>query len=455
MLVIGKPLYFICELMPSGNFKLYTNNGTQEPWTQDLPTTEDGLYYLHLGMAYSLYQVTIQIKHPIYYYKNGKINIWFGENNSDEITSLLEPLSLVEDEYYIEKKNGEVLPLSHPDLSTQPSILPQRFGKYPIYETLIPVYGERNYNKGDNLSDEYVIPDIDSDGKGKLCMLKGKILNSKCNIIDASLVGKCVCDSPYICSATDYNKYKGVYLTFEVIEVGEGFITVSNGDTILNITIQYSKDNGLTWNTLALSSTESKITVNNIGDKILFKGLNSGYTHSAYVQGMKFASTTTKVNVYGNIMSLVYGDDFNKEGGDILLEGYTFCYLFYGFTGLVSAENLVLPATTLKDFCYSNMFYGCTSLTSAPVLPATTLAYYCYYCMFYGCTSLTTAPVLPATTLAEGCYTTMFNGCTSLTSVPELPATTLALGCYAGMFQDCTSLTSAPALTATTLAQQC
>lgn len=37
--------------------------------------------------------------------------------------------------------------------------------------------------------------------------------------------------------------------------------------------------------------------------------------------------------------------------------------------------------------------------------------------MFYNCTSLTTAPELPATTLADSCYGDMFNGCTSLSSV--------------------------------------
>ena len=34
------------------------------------------------------------------------------------------------------------------------------------------------------------------------------------------------------------------------------------------------------------------------------------------------------------------------------------------------------------------MFYGCTSLTTAPELPATSLADNCYYHMFYGCSSL-------------------------------------------------------------------
>ena len=95
---------------------------------------------------------------------------------------------------------------------------------------------------------------------------------------------------------------------------------------------------------------------------------------------------------------------------------------------------------TLADSCYSYMFYGCTSLTTAPSLPATTLATRCYSYMFYNCTSLTTAPSLPATTLAYSCYSYMFNNCTSLTTAPSLPATTLAYSCYSYMFNGCTSI---------------
>ena len=69
-----------------------------------------------------------------------------------------------------------------------------------------------------------------------------------------------------------------------------------------------------------------------------------------------------------------------------------------------------------------------------------TMADYCYYYMFYGCTSLTQAPVLPATTLAKNCYAYMFRGCTSLTQIPALPATTLVGYCYQYMFQDCSKI---------------
>lgn len=79
-----------------------------------------------------------------------------------------------------------------------------------------------------------------------------------------------------------------------------------------------------------------------------------------------------------------------------------------------------LPATTLADYCYIDMFYGCSALTHAPALPATTLATYCYSGMFNYCTALTQAPELKVTTLADCCYGEMFSGCSNLSSVTML-----------------------------------
>jgi hypothetical protein len=114
-----------------------------------------------------------------------------------------------------------------------------------------------------------------------------------------------------------------------------------------------------------------------------------------------------------------------------------------------------LPATTLADYCYFAMFYGCTSMTMAPALPATTLADYCYGNMFYGCTNLTTASELPATTLANSCYASMFQDCTSLTTAPALPATTLVHRCYNFMFSGCTKLNSVTCLATDISAVEC
>ena len=174
----------------------------------------------------------------------------------------------------------------------------------------------------------------------------------------------------------------------------------------------------------------------------------------SYGIGTFRVSGNTTYNVKGNVMSLLYGDDFSDKT-DLTGKDNAFNVLFRRNTKLVDSSNLILPATTLASKCYQYMFQDCTSLVSAPELPATTLATYCYQYMFEGCTSLVSAPELPATTLDSNCYQSMFQGCTSLVSAPELPATTLANYCYDNMFCGCSNLTTAPELPATTLADHC
>ena len=247
---------------------------------------------------------------------------------------------------------------------------------------------------------------------------------------------------------TDYSKEP---LTFKILSAGTINWTASN--TGITKTIEY-KVNGGKWVSITSNTGETapSITVNS-GDKIQFKGNNAQY--ATIPSSYNSFSGSASFEAEGNIMSLIYGDDFKNKL--TISSAKAFLGLFRDCTNLISAENLVLPATTLADMCYYYMFGGCTSLTTVPELPATTMATYCYGRMFYGCTSLTTVPsnLLPATTLARQCYVSMFQRCTSLTQIPELPATTLAPSCYSNMFADCKSLTTAPVLPATTLANSC
>ena len=239
-------------------------------------------------------------------------------------------------------------------------------------------------------------------------------------------------------------------LTFNILSAGTINWTASN--TAITKTIDYKLNDG-EWTSITSKTgySPTKITVYS-GDKIQFRGNNTQYATSSSEYN-SFSGSTASFGLEGNIMSLIYGDDFKNKL--TISSDSTFASLFRDCTKLVSAENLILPATTLAEYCYSSMFDRCTSLTTAPELPATTLENYCYECMFDRCTSLTTAPELPATTLDYGCYDNMFNGCTSLTTAPELPVTTLPDGCYRQMFYGCTSLKTAPELPATTLTESC
>ena len=255
-------------------------------------------------------------------------------------------------------------------------------------------------------------------------------------------------------------------LTIEAIEAGT--ITIKNPQGLV---ISYQKNGGKKVTSTKDDTSDIGIPVV-AGDKVQLFGDNPTYS-SVRIQGDGLSK------VYGNIMSLISSSDYSNmtelkgsfafsglfkdntkltDASGLILPATTLaegCYLnmFYGGTALTQAP--ALPATTLTEYCYASMFYGCTSLTTAPELPATTLADYCYFNMFCGCTALTQAPALPATTLADCCYTFMFYGCTSLTEAPALPATTLTVSCYGYMFSDCTALTEAPTLPASTLANHC
>jgi len=238
--------------------------------------------------------------------------------------------------------------------------------------------------------------------------------------------------NPYV------HDYSQDYLTFVALE---------DGTFTLTRNVSYSLDNGETWTSLAANAASPTVTS---GSKIMWKGTLTPSSSN----GIGKFSATGNFNVQGNAMSLLFGDNF-KGQTDLTGKDNAFYQLFRNNKKVINANSLSLSATTLASYCYCDMFYGCTNLTTAPELPAETLVGGCYRSMFQGCTSITTAPALPATTLVNNCYWNMFQDCTSLTTAPELPATTLTSSCYSQMFQGCTSLTTAPELPATTLTDYC
>lgn len=107
-----------------------------------------------------------------------------------------------------------------------------------------------------------------------------------------------------------------------------------------------------------------------------------------------------KCNIKGDCMSMIFGD--NASINYILPEN-AFCYLFQHNLNIINCEGLILKATTLAKNCYRDMFYGCTSLTTAPVLPATTLVESCYSQMFFSCTNLNYIKMLATDISASSC----------------------------------------------------
>lgn len=227
-------------------------------------------------------------------------------------------------------------------------------------------------------------------------------------------------------------------LTIEALEAG-ATVTFKALNSAPARDIQYSKDDGATWTDGNTGGTGVSVVLANVGDRVMFRGENTYYATGGN-NDYNHIDCDKNIKVCGNIMSLIQKTGF--ETLTTLTAVNAFKKLFMNNVNLIDASDLLLPAETLTNYCYTNMFSGCTNLTAAPKeLPATTVAEECYGSMFQGCTNLTTVPVeLPAIVMKEYCYGSMFYGCASLTTAPKLPATSLAWRCYGNMFNGCTSL---------------
>lgn len=275
--------------------------------------------------------------------------------------------------------------------------------------------------------------------------------------------------------------------------INGGYLSISNPN---ELTIEYKLEKN-DWTSINYSYIR---ILTKAGERVWFRGHNESYNGFIFRNDGDFY-------LYGNLMSLIAGDDFKDKTeltGDETFTGiFSYNTTFYNHP----TKDIELPATTLTNNCYGNMFFRCQNLTRAPKLPAKNLTERCYAAMFGYCTSLKEfpemaatdmaylscawmmeysgieeAPELPAMNLARACYEYMFAGCTNLKkamsvlpatklapqcyggmfqnadkleNAPELPATELKYGCYSHMFNGCKALTKAPELPATSLAESC
>lgn len=312
---------------------------------------------------------------------------------------------------------------------------------------------------------DYVDPD--------LLQIKFKNINVENNLVTKTIIVTKDENATegYTITRTEINKesstFSGVtdsnYLTITSLEDNNSIYFSSTAQSTNELkTIEYSTDNGNTWNSVTaemvtgversytdeyglhkwteFSTTEQpqEICILNTGEKVLLRGNNTDYKRHHFLSSKDF-------DISGNIMSLCYSETFTTN--ITLPSSSVFENLFEGCINLISAGDLILPSSTLTNDCYAGMFKNCSKLNTPPELPALVLSNGCYSSMFEDCRSLLNSPSLPATELADYCYSSMFKG-SGLGKAPNLPATELTYRCYAYMFEN-TLITSIPTLPST------
>ena len=244
--------------------------------------------------------------------------------------------------------------------------------------------------------------------------------------------------------------YSSIPLTFKVLT--SGMISWRADNTGYTKELSY-RVNGGSWTTITSTTAGVQMSFNS-DDIVEFKSDGPCATGNSRTNRFRDYSSDLRFNIYGNIMSLIDSTGYTTA---TTVDDHALRQLF-ALQPIVSAKNLVLPATTVGANGYKQMFDRCSYLTKAPELPATTLGVSAYQNMFQG-TSLTTAPsTLLADTIGDQCYEKMFSGCTSLITPPAsigTSAITMAASACSSMFYGCTNLESAPELPAATLNVAC
>ncbi len=228
-------------------------------------------------------------------------------------------------------------------------------------------------------------------------------------------------------------KVKKASVTFEK---GKFYSVKARPDLFLPLTLEASVENAsvtirnraekaITVKVYRQTSEPSESTINkdgddfsselNIGDRVIILGDNTHY----YVNEQKSNIVCTGCYVYGNMMSLISSSGFSGkyELQEISANCATFRELFKGNPNNMTnhpTKDLLLPATTLRNNCYQEMFSGCENLTRAPELPAPKLVEDCYTEMFNNCVILSYVKCLateknPSSLLFSDCVNNWLN----------------------------------------------
>ena len=192
-----------------------------------------------------------------------------------------------------------------------------------------------------------------------------------------------------------YNNPLSSYFSICALEDGEFFFNQSgtgiDSNSVYASPLYISIDNATSWE--PLECTE-KINVKK-GDILQMKAIMPSHKDA----GVMNINTTFKFYALGNVLSLIYGDDFISNNN---IEDYKVCFgNLFANSKIVSAKHLQLPSLNLSIGCYWGMFQFCEELEDSPKLIAKDLKGRCYEYMYCNCSKLDDITMLGKTINGE------------------------------------------------------
>lgn len=147
------------------------------------------------------------------------------------------------------------------------------------------------------------------------------------------------------------------YFYMEDVSGADNTVKIKKFNTAAPDVTIYKSTDTTNWSLVGTTSINDLNIVVPANSKVYLKSTTNAYSTSSNNYNY-FYTATGNFNIGGNIMSLLYGDNFvNKT----TLSTRSFNKLFTTNT-YVNISDLILPATTLANNCYYRMFRGCTRL---------------------------------------------------------------------------------------------
>lgn len=276
------------------------------------------------------------------------------------------------------------------------------------------------------------------------------------------------------------NPYESMYLTLEALDTG----TIGMDGNGRSFSFDVSVDGGQTWTTKSLTSSHTweRVSVNT-GDKVMFRhngNWSSGATKEWqgpssdfwYYNNICFGATCP-YKVYGNIMSMWWGDNFvGKTTFPDYGSSSTTTSWNYKMLGLFAEKtqafitvsqnpnNMVRPPYPLPTPGYNSSDHEYHYLVDAenlviPLDGKEQVGYsqnkhmtYTYFCMFYNCICLQKAPKwFNPTYVGEHDFDYTFSNCWSMNSAPidfDCYMDFYTGNCFFKTFENCFWLTDGP-----------
>jgi len=160
--------------------------------------------------------------------------------------------------------------------------------------------------------------------------------------------------------------------------------------------LEYSYDK-VNWYSFDIYQYGGYIVNVNPGDKVYMRAKSSAGTYYVSYNNRRYFTNTqgsSRFNVGGNIMSLLYGDQFAGNEVDFPSGTQNNFYGLFQWFPVADASKLLLPASTLTSNCYARMFESGWAanrdmLVKAPIITQATIqSGYPYDNMFRNCNSL-------------------------------------------------------------------